>query len=73
MNLKFMGAAWLIAPLLSTRFYGYGQWIDMAFEEMHELLADPAARERILNMQKARRTIKAAVEDSEKTELLLSE
>lgn len=48
-NLTIMAASLLIAPLLSTRYRGYGHWIDTAFKEIHELLADPELREQIRN------------------------
>lgn len=73
MNMKINGAVWLIVPLLSTRYRGYGQWIDMAFEKIHEFLADPAVQERILNKHLARRTIEADVQDKEKPEISISE
>jgi len=73
MNMKINNAVWLIAPLLSTRYRGYGQWIDMAFEKIHEFLADPAVQERILNKHRARRTIEADIQDKEKPEILISE
>lgn len=73
MNMKINGAVWLIAPLLSTRYRGYGQWIDMAFEKIHEFLADPAIQERILNKHLARRTIEADVQDKEGPEISISE
>lgn len=62
MNMKIKGAVSLIAPLLSTRFRGYGQEIDIAFEKIYEFLADPIIQERILNKHLARRTIEADVE-----------
>ncbi len=73
MEMKIMGAVWLIAPLFSTRYRGYGQWIDMAFEKMHEFLADPVIQERILNKHKARRAIEADIQDKEKPGLSISE
>lgn len=73
MNLKVMGAGWLIAPLLSTRFHGYGQWIDDAFENFYEFLADPAVQEQILARATARGIIEEDVQDGEKPDLLLSE
>ncbi len=73
LELKIMGAIWLTVPLLSTRYRGYGQWIDMAFVKFHEMLADPEVQERILNRHKARRAIEVAVEDREKPELSISE
>ncbi len=73
MNMKINSAVWLIAPLLSTRYRGYGQWIDMAFEKIHEFLADPTIQERILNKHLARRTIEADVQDKETPEISISE
>lgn len=71
MRLKIMGAVWLVTPLLSTRYRGYGQWIDKAFEKIHEFLADPEIQERILNRHRTR-TVEADVEDKEKPELSAS-
>jgi hypothetical protein len=73
MEMKIMGALWLTAPLLSARKQGYGRWIDMAFEKINELLADPALQERILKKHRTRRTTEANVEDKEKAELSISE
>ncbi len=65
LKLKIMGAVWLIVPLLSTRYHGYGQWIDMAFEKIHERLADPATQEQILNRHRIRKTVDEATQDKE--------
>lgn len=73
MGLKITGAYWLTAPLLSKRYRGYGHWIDIAYENIYEFLADPAVQEMILNKQRARRTIEADIENSEKPELSISE
>lgn len=72
-NLTMMAANFLIVPLLSTRYHGYGQYIDVAFEEIHELLVDPEFQEQIFNKHLPRRTIEADVEDIEKPELTISE
>lgn len=65
MRLKITGAVWLTVPLLSTRYHGYGQWLDMAFEQIHELLADPAIQEEMLKKHMARRANKAVIQDKE--------
>ena len=68
-NLTLKGACLLIVPFLSARCRGYGQWIEMAFEEIHEELTDPSIRAQVLNLNKerARRTIEADVDDIETT------
>jgi hypothetical protein len=58
-NLKLMGAHWLIAPLLSVRCRGYGQWIDIAFEKIHEGLDDPSLRAQVFGKESMRRIIEA--------------
>ena len=72
-NLTIMGTRWLIAPLLSARYRGYGQWINMAFDKIHEGLTDPSFRTQVLDKQKARRTIETDVGYIEKPELSISE
>ena len=73
MNLKVSGAGWLITPLLSTRFHGYGKWIDNSFENIHEFLADPSLQDQILARAGAEKVIGEDVHDNEKPDLLLTE
>jgi len=74
-NWTLKGAYWLIVPFLSARCRGYGQWIDMAFEKIHEVLTNPSIRAQMLNLNKerVRRTIEADVDDIEKSELPILE
>ncbi len=72
LNMKIRGAVWLITPLLSTRYRGYGQSIDMAFEGINKMLADPAVLESIRNRQRAKDAIETDIEDKEKPEIALS-
>lgn len=72
-NLTVMGAVWLIAPLLSTRYRGYGQWIDVAFEKLDEYLTDPSIRAQALSMARARRMIQTDADDTEKPELSIQD
>lgn len=46
-NLLMQGACWFIIPLLSARYRGYGHWIDLGREKMHEVVTDPLLRAKV--------------------------
>ncbi len=68
-NLTIVGAHWLIAPLLSVRSRGYGQWIDMVFKKIHEVLADPSFQAQVFSKEWEGNAIEAEVDDIEEPEL----
>lgn len=72
-NWTLFAAVWLLVPLLSVRYRGYGQLIDTALKKLHELLADPEVKERMRNRERMERTTEAEVGDNEKSEISISE
>ncbi len=64
-HLTLLAAVWLLVPLLSARCRGYDQWIDRAFEKIHELLSNPEYQAQIRAKHQSRDTIVEADQDEE--------
>lgn len=47
---KTLGALWLIAPFLSTRYWGYGQEFDTVFKKTYELITDTEANKMLATL-----------------------